>query len=124
LTPGLKLSNHATARSHALLDAYAFDLSQKVCVPDGAAIFAISDALQADLFLQLCHGANAAVFDFPQRRGGKSSLPMLLASAQKFRRPQQAANMIGEKGAIVSTMGVLLAAIRPAISSTKEDRGG
>src|SRR5262249_57146332 len=81
----------------ALLDAYAFDLSQKVCVPNGAAIFAIRDGLQADLFLHLGHIANTAVFELPQRLGGESSLLMLLASAQKFRRPQQAPDMIRAK---------------------------
>jgi hypothetical protein len=56
-------------------------------MPDGAAILAIRDALKANLFLQLRHVANTAVFDCPQRRGRESSLLMLLARAQKFRRP-------------------------------------
>jgi hypothetical protein len=92
-----KLTSNASAIGDALLDAYAFDLSQKVCVPNGAAIFAIRDALQTDLFLQFRHVADRAVFDFPQGLGGESSLLILLASAQKIRRPQQAADMIGAK---------------------------
>src|SRR4030095_121629 len=92
-----KLTSNTIAVGGALLDAYAFDLSQKVCVPNGATIFAVRDGLQADLFLQLRHVSDRAVFDFPQGLGGESSLLILLASAQKFRRPQQAADMIGAK---------------------------
>src|SRR5262245_42077315 len=92
-----KLTSNTIAIGDALLDAYAFDLSQKVCMPNSAPIFAVRDALHADLFLQLGHIANTAVFNFPQRLGGESSLLMLLASAQKFRRSQQAPDMIRAK---------------------------
>ena len=72
----------------ALFDGDASKLPEKVGVPDGPAIFAIRDALQADLFFQLRHIANTAVFDFPQRRGREFAFLMLFASAQKFPRPQ------------------------------------
>jgi hypothetical protein len=62
LITGPKLTSNTIAVGDALLDAYAFDLSQKVCVPNGAAVFAVRDGLQADLFLS-----------FPSRMG--SSLP-------------------------------------------------
>src|SRR5262249_42842843 len=92
-----KLTSNTIAVGDPLLDAYSFDLPQKVCVPNGPAVFAIRDGLQAGLFLQLGHILNRAVFDFPQRLGGESSFLMLLASAQEFRRPQQAPDMIRAK---------------------------
>jgi len=81
----------------ALFDGDASKLPEKVGVPDGPAIFAIRDALQADLFLQLRHIANTAVFDFPQRRGGQFAFLMLIAGEQELRRPQQTADVIGAK---------------------------
>jgi len=82
---------------NTLFDGDVGKLAEKARVPDRAAIFAISDSLKAEVLLQLNRSANRAIFHFTQHRGRKLTFLMLLASAQKFRRPQQAADMIGAK---------------------------
>jgi hypothetical protein len=94
----LKSARNARTFGKAFLDGNAFNLSQKICVPDRATILAIGNTLQSDLFLELSDIANTSVFDCAQRLGRDRSLLTLLASAQKLGRPKQAAHMIGAKG--------------------------
>ena len=79
-----------------LLDlAHAADLVEEIHVPGRAAELAVGDALQAQLFLQLHDVANGDVFGLAQIGGAQAPCLVFRARAREFRRPQQAAHMIG-----------------------------
>src|SRR5262245_49575681 len=63
-----------------------------------AAELAIGDDLQADLFLQLDHAGNRGILDCRECLMIELAGRVLLACAQQFRRPHQAADMFGAEG--------------------------
>ncbi len=75
--------------------AHAADLVEKIHVPGRTAELSIGNALQAQFLLHAHDIANRGVFSLAQI--GRSKAPCLVfrAGAREFRRPQQAADMVG-----------------------------
>jgi hypothetical protein len=70
------------------LDRHAFDLPEKIGVPEGPAVLTVGDALQTDLLLHPRRIADAAILDLPEFGGGYFAVAAALASLQKFWRAQ------------------------------------
>ena len=79
----------------------AVERAEEIVIPEGAAEFAVGDALQADLFLLADHLFDFAILDRAQGRGIDLAALAFRARLLQGRRTQQAADMIGAKGGLV-----------------------
>jgi hypothetical protein len=67
-------------------------------VPGSAAELAVGDAFQAKILLPADNIADGLVFDAAQIGGADAAIFFVFASLEQFRRPQQAANVVGTEG--------------------------
>ncbi len=84
----------------AFLEFDAADLGEKIEMPVVATQFAVGDAFEAGVFLQLHNFADAVVLDLAQLFGGDVLAHTLHARVQQTCWTQQAADMIGPEWAL------------------------